>query len=257
MEILAWKHRKDNVVMLVETSREDVTPKPRVTVIPRMEWLNDCPPFNSGEFHADKDYVVLVHCNHVEAEKWPNVVIAQKYTFDALWLDHIVKFRDYAHADTFEKRVASFSNVIEYQMAHPELYLSDNPPPKVEECRVVICRVVIRGLHNPCALHLNDTIGLLQPFDPKAPQGRRIIEVAEGLRSISLHNIEPFDPGTDRVILRGLVGAEAHLNGKRGLLLRLKSSSLEQVIVRLDENNGGGREVAVKFANYRRVEAEN
>jgi hypothetical protein len=67
------------------------------------------------------------------------------------------------------------------------------------------------------------------------------------VRSVSNTNFERLKYGTGRVVLHGLVGS-AHLNGKRGTLIRLKPGSLERVIVRLD---AGGEEMAVKFANYK------
>lgn len=207
--------------------------------------------FERYEFDAKYSYVVCFDLEHTGSETWPrHLSFISQHTMDGDRMDFEVLLKECTDAKSFPEKLVAESAFQELKLAHQELVtwlpVLDQTLGLHYGLRIYTDVLgCVRGLRG--ASHLNDTLGLFISKDPNNST-RSAVELADGqVRSVSNTNFECLKYGTGRVVLHGLVGA-AHLNGKRGTLIRLKPGSLERVIVRLD---AGGEEMAVKFANYK------
>jgi|AntAceMinimDraft_5_1070358.scaffolds.fasta_scaffold27425_1 hypothetical protein len=258
--LLAWKHRNDEepLRILVQTSKQTLSSgapdgTPQLTAVTLRQWKDILgqSEFERDDFDANKTYIICFDLDHTGSETWPrHRSLIMQHHLDPVRMDFELLLKECTEAKSFPEKVAAESAFQVLKLSHP-LLVSEFMLPEKKTVRLHFGHRIsagilgcIRGLCG--ASHLNDKLGLFISKDPNNPM-RSAVELADGqVRSVADTNFELLKLGTSRVVLHGLTGA-AHLNGKYGTLIQLKSGSLERVVVRLD---AGGEEMAVKFANY-------
>ena len=110
---LAWQHRGDSPVMLVQTYPEDTDiSAPRVSVAPRSKWETEGFWGDSGEasenlrvtfskaaFSAQKCYLVVVVTEHPGSETWPMQLTELGFPHDAATMERMVSAADWSEMD--------------------------------------------------------------------------------------------------------------------------------------------------------------
>jgi len=258
--LLAWKHRstEECPYILVQTFKHVSSSgapagTPHLTALTRDQWKQLIGGGESEmeiyETDVESSYIVCFDLENPGSETWPRrMSLCMQHSMTADRMDFEVHLKECTDAKSFPEKIVAEAAFQELKLAHPLLVSSLVKIPTHFGHRLSAGGVIgcVRGLRG--ASHLNDTIGLFISKDPNNPK-RSAVELADGqVRSVSDTNFDLLRIGTGRVDLHGLTGA-AHLNGKRGTLLRVKPGSLERVVIRMDVS---GEEMAVKFANFKR-----
>jgi hypothetical protein len=209
---------------------------PQVTVVPVSQWVTDLADrdiFANSKLYLDttEAFTVSFELDHAGTGAWPRpYTLTSKFRHGAAEMDTEIMgllLKNCIRAKTFQQKVAAETAFQKHEHAHPEIITQ---LPASSDLRVALghrlhpdTRGCLRGLHS--ASRLNDTLG---PFVSKDPNNtaRPLIQLAdEQVRRVQTDNFEPLRLGTDQIVLYGRNSA-AHLNGKLGTLLELKSGSV-------------------------------